>query len=115
MDMGFGEVRPSNTEGGVWCAIWDGWSVVRFSPDGSVDMRVNMPVPRATSLCFGGDDNDVLFITSARTRLPASTLSKANWMGRAGHVDEMVGAALFLSTQASSFMTGEVLTLSGGY
>ena len=66
-------------------------------------------------LCFGGDDNDVLFITSARTRLPASTLSKANWMGRAGHVDEMVGAALFLSTQASSFMTGEVLTLSGGY
>jgi len=34
---------------------------------------------------------------------------------RAGHVDEMVGAALFLSTQASSFMTGEVLTLSGGY
>lgn len=45
----------------------------------------------------------------------ASYVAEANWMGRAGHVDEMVGAALFLSTQASSFMTGEVLTLSGGY
>jgi NAD(P)-dependent dehydrogenase (short-subunit alcohol dehydrogenase family) len=47
--------------------------------------------------------------------LRASYVAEANWMGRAGHVDEMVGAALFLSTQASSFMTGEVLTLSGGY
>lgn len=45
----------------------------------------------------------------------ASYTAQANWMGRAGHVDEMVGAALFLSSNASSFMTGEVLTLSGGY
>ncbi|MEP2530397.1 SDR family oxidoreductase [Shimia sp.] len=45
----------------------------------------------------------------------ASYVARANWMGHAGHVDEMVGAALFLSAQVSSFMTGEVLTLSGGY
>ncbi len=42
-------------------------------------------------------------------------LATANWMGRAGTVDEMVGAAVFLASEASSFMTGEVLTLSGGY
>lgn len=42
-------------------------------------------------------------------------VAEANWMGRAGHAEEMVGAALFLATEASSFMTGEVLTLSGGY
>ena len=52
---------------------------------------------------------------SSDTDAWASYVAEANWMGRAGHVDEMVGAALFLSTQASSFMTGEVLTLSGGY
>lgn len=41
--------------------------------------------------------------------------SQVNWMGRAGTPDEMVGAAVFLASHASSFMTGEVLTLSGGY
>lgn len=38
-----------------------------------------------------------------------------NWMGRAGSPDEMVGAALFLASDACSFMTGEAVILSGGY
>ncbi|CUH76682.1 Gluconate 5-dehydrogenase [Tritonibacter multivorans] len=42
-------------------------------------------------------------------------VAQANWMGRAGTADEMVGAAVFLASDASRFMTGEVLTLSGGY
>ena len=39
---------------------------------------------------------------------------KANWMGREGQPTEMVGAAIFLSSNASSFITGEVINLSGG-
>jgi NAD(P)-dependent dehydrogenase (short-subunit alcohol dehydrogenase family) len=38
-----------------------------------------------------------------------------NWMGRAGQPEEMVGAAIFLSSQACSFMTGETIFLTGGY
>lgn len=38
-----------------------------------------------------------------------------NWMGRAGQSEEMVGAAIFLSSQACSFMTGESIFLTGGY
>ena len=38
-----------------------------------------------------------------------------NWMGRAGQADEMVGAAIFLASDACSFMTGESIVLSGGY
>ncbi|PLU82718.1 hypothetical protein BMJ22_10345 [Sinorhizobium medicae] len=38
-----------------------------------------------------------------------------NWMGRAGAPDEMVGAALFLASNACSFMTGEAVVMSGGY
>jgi NAD(P)-dependent dehydrogenase (short-subunit alcohol dehydrogenase family) len=40
---------------------------------------------------------------------------QANWMGRVGKPDEMVGAALFLASKASSFITGESINLSGGY
>lgn len=42
-------------------------------------------------------------------------LATANWMGRAGTTEEMMGAAVFMASDASSFMTGEVVTLSGGY
>lgn len=38
----------------------------------------------------------------------------ANWMSRSGRAEEMSGAALFLSSDACSFMTGECITLSGG-
>ncbi|MFV0335755.1 MAG: SDR family oxidoreductase, partial [Tropicimonas sp.] len=37
-----------------------------------------------------------------------------NWMGRAGEPHELVGAALLLASDACSFMTGEVIVLSGG-
>ncbi|WP_298297238.1 SDR family oxidoreductase [uncultured Litoreibacter sp.] len=39
---------------------------------------------------------------------------EANWMGRAGTPQDVVGAAIFLASDASTFMTGEVVTLSGG-
>ena len=41
--------------------------------------------------------------------------SQLNWLGRAGRPEEIVGAAIFLSSNACSFMTGETLLLSGGY
>lgn len=41
-------------------------------------------------------------------------VSGLNWMGRAASVDEMVGAAVFLSSPACSFMAGESIYLTGG-
>lgn len=70
-----------DNEGGVWCAIWDGWRVNRYLPDGSLNRVIDLPVPRPTSVCFGGADLATLYITSARTRLPASTLSEAPLSG----------------------------------
>jgi sugar lactone lactonase YvrE len=70
-----------DSEGGVWCAIWDGWCLHRYLPNGELERTVEMPVPRPTSVCFGGPDMSTLFVTSARTRLPASTLSEAPLSG----------------------------------
>ena len=35
-------------------------------------------------------------------------------MGRAGHVDEMAGAAVFLASKLSSYVTGEIIHVDGG-
>lgn len=40
---------------------------------------------------------------------------RLNWMGRAGRPEEMAGAAVFLASDACSFMTGETVFLTGGY
>lgn len=37
-----------------------------------------------------------------------------NWIGRAGNVEEIVGAAVYLSSNACSFMSGETIYISGG-
>jgi NAD(P)-dependent dehydrogenase (short-subunit alcohol dehydrogenase family) len=36
-------------------------------------------------------------------------------MGRVGQVDELVGVAIFLASEASSFVTGEVIAVDGGF
>jgi NAD(P)-dependent dehydrogenase (short-subunit alcohol dehydrogenase family) len=36
-------------------------------------------------------------------------------MGRVGHVDELVGAAIYLASPASDFMTGQSITVDGGF
>lgn len=59
-----------DVEGYVWSANWDGWDVVRYAPDGSVDRIVEMPVQCPTSCAFGGPDLDQLYITSASYQLP---------------------------------------------
>ena len=70
-----------DAEGGVWCAIWDGWRVCRWRPDGAPDLSIELPVPRPGSIAFGGEDLRTMYITSARTRLPASTLAEAPLSG----------------------------------
>lgn len=70
-----------DSEGCVWCAIWDGWCLHRYAPDGRLVREVKLPIPRPTSIAFGGDDLKTLFITSARVRLPSRILAEAPFSG----------------------------------
>jgi sugar lactone lactonase YvrE len=62
--------------GDVWCAMWDGAQIVRFSPDGAVAEQVPVPVLRPTSLAFGGPDLRTMFITSASVDLAEDQLAR---------------------------------------
>lgn len=64
----------TDAEGFLWNAQWNGHRVVRYTPDGKVDLTLPLPVSQPTCVTFGGPDLDHLFITSAREGLSASAL-----------------------------------------
>lgn len=49
-------------DGGVWVALYGGGEVRRFSPDGSVSGRVEVPAREVTACCFAGNR---LYVTTA--------------------------------------------------
>ncbi len=61
-----------DAEGCIWSAQWNGWQVVRYSPAGEPLLKIDLPTQLVTSCCFGGPQNDRLFITTAWTDLTES-------------------------------------------
>ena len=70
-----------DSEGHLWVAMWDGWAIRRYAPDAVLERKIDIPVPRPTSCCFGGADLRTLFVTTARIRLSAQQLTDAPLSG----------------------------------
>lgn len=60
-----------DAEGCLWNAqVYEG-QLVRYTPDGQVERIIEMPVKNVTSVMFGGENLDILFVTSmSRPPLP---------------------------------------------
>jgi len=72
-DAGVADGSTVDEEGCVWNAQLISGDLVRYSPDGSVERRIGMPVRNITSVMFGGDKLDEIYVTSmARVKHPAA-------------------------------------------
>lgn len=65
-----------DVDGCIWSAHWNGWEVLRYDPQGKPMLKVEVPAQQVTSCCFGGENMDLLIITSARIDLPIESLDK---------------------------------------
>ena len=55
-----------DAEGCLWLAVWGTGELRRYTPDGTLDTVVRLPVSQVTSAAFGGADLSTLYITTAR-------------------------------------------------
>lgn len=60
-----------DAEGGYWCALIFGGALGRFDVSGRLDRLVRLPVSTPTMCNFGGDDLDVLYVTTSSLLLSA--------------------------------------------
>jgi sugar lactone lactonase YvrE len=63
-DAGFPDGLCVDDDGCVWLALYGGWAVRRYTPDGRLDAVLRLPVANVTSCAFGPGGR--LYITTAR-------------------------------------------------
>ena len=76
-DLGMPDGMVIDEEGMLWIAHYNGFGVYRWDPlTGKVLDKVAVPVPQVTSCVFGGENMNLLFITTARENMTDADLFK---------------------------------------
>ncbi len=55
-----------DADGCYWMANNDGWSLVRFTPQGRIDREIRVPVAKPAMPCFGGRDYKTIYVATIR-------------------------------------------------
>jgi NAD(P)-dependent dehydrogenase (short-subunit alcohol dehydrogenase family) len=89
------------------------WLAVHLAQDYSPNLRVNAIAPGF----FLTDQNRYLLMDPSSGELTdrGCTIVAHTPMGRLGLPDDLVGAAVWLASPASRFVTGIVLPIDGGF
>lgn len=64
-----------DSQGNYWVAMFEGARVLKLSPAGELLAEIATPMMCPTMVCFGGDDLQTLYLTSARHGRPANELA----------------------------------------
>jgi len=65
-----------DSAGNVWNALFFGWGVNCYAPDGKLIRRVKFPVSNVTKIAFGGHDLKTVYATTAAKGLTADDLKQ---------------------------------------
>jgi sugar lactone lactonase YvrE len=65
VSSGIPDGMTMDDDGALWVALWGGGAVHRYTPDGRLDMVVELPCVNATSCAFGSADLGDLYITTS--------------------------------------------------
>jgi xylono-1,5-lactonase len=58
--------------GCIWVAVYGGRCAARYTPDGKLDRKIDVPAKAVTSVCCGGKDRRDLYIVTADNTEDAS-------------------------------------------
>ena len=80
-DEGLPDGAITDSEGCLWCAQWLGARIIRLSPQGKKLATISVPAGNVTTMCFGGKENQKLYITTARDGLDDEALARFSKTG----------------------------------
>ncbi|MGO9934067.1 MAG: SMP-30/gluconolactonase/LRE family protein [Steroidobacteraceae bacterium] len=69
---GFPDGTTVDAQGCLWIALWGGWAVRRYSARGELLDTVRFPCAKVTKIAFGGQDNCMVYATTAWEGLSAA-------------------------------------------
>lgn len=76
-NLGFPDGMCIDREGMLWVAHYGGSGVYRWNPEtGELVDKIELPVPHVTSCCFGGENLDLMLITTAQENMSDEDLKK---------------------------------------
>ncbi len=90
--LGFPDGMCIDRDGMLWVAHYAGSGVYCWNPNtGQLLDKIELPVPHVTSCCFGGENLDLMLITTAQENLTADDLEKYPQSGDVFLVNVEVG------------------------
>lgn len=74
---GYPDGAVTDNDGNLWVAVWAGARVDGFDPSGQKIGEVKTGAPHTSCPAFGGENGNLLFVTSARDELSEDALKSA--------------------------------------
>lgn len=88
----------TDSDNNLYVAMMGGNNILRFNQNGQLDREIKLNTQQITNMCFGGRDNDTLFVTTAaqnicgqNQNMDAGYLHRITGLGARGDSDKNKG------------------------